>query len=313
LHLNVPEVDLGKSNKFWRLILYTLIGVVIPEYNLMAALEELLKVRRMKEIASKRNKTLTAGQAHLVLMEGLQIRTASLEDDKDNKKEIMITEENFMSALEISEVYRLLPSRQDVKDISKSDFLGRFVTIVQILWFTIQVIARHVQGETVSLLEVSTLAYISLALMSYVIYWRKPQGMSAPMKIYVHPSVDLGRIKQESHSLDVNNYIGFLYWVGSFVAFAGVHLIAWNYAFPSEVEKWLWIAASLLMFIFACILAMVGVLSSNYGGDWLFGGFLVLFILTRLCLIVQSFLVLRSSPESVYSTVNWPAYFPAVD
>jgi succinate dehydrogenase/fumarate reductase cytochrome b subunit len=312
LHLNVPETGLSKAERFGRIIAFTIIGVLVPEYNLMAALEEFVTVRRLMAIASNRGKGLTAAQAHLILMEGLQVRTASLENEKESEKKILITSSNFMTAIEISEVNRLLPTKEDIKDRSKADFLGRFVTIVQILWFLVQVIARHVQGETVSLLEVSTLAYISLALISYGIYWRKPQGMSAPIRVYVNPSVDLNQIQDEYHNLDVSGLMGFLYWAVSFAAFAGVHLLAWDYAFPSETEKWLWRVASLLMFVFACILAWVGVASSDISVNPLFWGSLILFVVTRLCLIVQSFLVIRSSPKSVYSTVNWPSYFPAV-
>jgi hypothetical protein len=144
-----------------------------------------------------------------------------------------------------------------------------------------------------------------------MIYWRKPRGLQAPIQVLVSPLVNPSSIKDEHCDLAVRTYLLVFWWVASFAVFSGVHLFAWDYQFPSDPEKWLWRVASLLLFLFACVMAVVFHFQDDRRGR--LRGLLAVtsYMLLRLCLIIQAFLVFRSSPVSVYRTVNWTSYIPA--
>ena len=110
---------------------------------------------------------------------------------------------------------------------------------------------------------------------------------------------------------------GTLTILGIGMAFSALHLSAWNWTFPSTVEKYLWRSAALLataaVVPTAILLPFLGtgrktwqryvVLGFNYP---LVG----LYLLCRSILMVQIFLCFRATPEDVYETVNWTSFLP---
>ena len=107
--------------------------------------------------------------------------------------------------------------------------------------------------------------------------------------------------------------------------FTAVHIAAWNYEFPTPVEGLLW-----------RILTTGGILLGPWAfientrlssGDWwrskgkrwawcyivyeaLWGLFSMLYLLSRLYVMAESFIAFRHAPSSVYQQVNWSAYVP---
>ncbi|KAI9796758.1 MAG: hypothetical protein M1833_005998 [Piccolia ochrophora] len=122
-------------------------------------------------------------------------------------------------------------------------------------------------------------------------------------------------------------------WIG----YSCVHISAWNFSFPSYVELILWRVASLAMigsmFIFwitsnrksyllvaylwptkrkrmqeisnerANVSALQIVMGAISG---------VIYLLARLCLIVQVFLCLRKTPTGAFNTVEWGNFLPHI-
>ncbi len=113
-------------------------------------------------------------------------------------------------------------------------------------------------------------------------------------------------------------------------AYAGVHMSAWNYKFPSLLECWLWrssciavLAAGWVWVIFEVAL----VVEDRFRFLPLFGrlchflrfGALTLLVVTltagvfgRVFIVVESFVSLRSVPIGVYATVPWANYIPHI-
>ena len=76
----------------------------------------------------------------------------------------------------------LLPDieKEDILDKSKSDGLSKCLACVQATWMIVEVIGRRKEGLQVTLLEINTLAHVFCALITYVIWWHKPQLVKKP-------------------------------------------------------------------------------------------------------------------------------------
>lgn len=67
---------------------------------------------------------------------------------------------------------------------SKSDALSKGVAILQLAWFVLQLVARWIQNLPTTLLEIDTLAVVSLACISYCLWWNKPKDVRRPYRVY---------------------------------------------------------------------------------------------------------------------------------
>ena len=117
-----------------------------------------------------------------------------------------------------------------------------------------------------------------------------------------------------------------LAFAASGAAFSAIHIIAWDFHFPSRAEMVIWRVSSVTATgLCLCIYVMVQ-LRIRIDGQVIGGGkptrghawtdmstfFLLvpinLYPLVRLLLIVQIFLCFRSMPDTVYDTVDWTRY-----
>jgi hypothetical protein len=67
---------------------------------------------------------------------------------------------------------------------SKSDALSKGIAILQLAWFVLQLVARYIQNLPTTLLEIDTLAVVSLACISYCLWWNKPKDVRRPYLVY---------------------------------------------------------------------------------------------------------------------------------
>ncbi|CAG8586541.1 unnamed protein product [Penicillium salamii] len=158
-----------------------------------------------------------------------------------------------------------------INDKSKSDNLMRLIAILQIIWLCIQVIARAVGGLAVSQLEISTVAFAFCAIIMYALCWDKPKNVEIPIIIF-EPSdggaqariitdseecakgrrrrlfqrmEDAATKFDDSGTMQKIRLTLYDAMMLSGVLFGGVHVIAWNFAFPTHVELILWRVATL--------------------------------------------------------------------
>ena len=71
----------------------------------------------------------------------------------------------------------------EIDDRSKGDALSKGIALLQITWFIIQLIARRVQGLTITGLELTTAALAGLNSVMYVFWWNKPKDVRCPVVI----------------------------------------------------------------------------------------------------------------------------------
>jgi hypothetical protein len=109
--------------------------------------------------------------------------------------------------------------------------------------------------------------------------------------------------------------------------FGGIHCIAWSFQFPSHTEQLLWCIASLsitcLPMVAVFWLPMVELVDEEKMPHWLFTlsalpniiiviGSPILYVLSRVALLVIALMSLRSLPPGAYETVHWTTFIPHV-
>ncbi|KAF2103358.1 hypothetical protein NA57DRAFT_52882 [Rhizodiscina lignyota] len=184
LHLDVPSRS-DKWHLIRRKIKWVAIGVLVPELIAWIAFDQWLYARRTWKLMRQYSwSTATMLDAHFLAMQGISVRTNSGTVQRTINKEMV---EQFVK---IEEYRKAFPPVELIRDKSKTDFLGKLMTCLQILWFLIQVLSRKLQGHDVSLIDVSNVSYVLLALLSFGFWAEKPNDISQPIEVDLPNSVD---------------------------------------------------------------------------------------------------------------------------
>ncbi|KAF2500876.1 hypothetical protein BU16DRAFT_602968 [Lophium mytilinum] len=224
-------------------------------------------------------------------------------------------------------------SEEEILDKSKASWAVKVISYFQISWFVAQTVGRSVQNLLVSPLEWFTLAIVICTLVSYLLWWKKPLDVDTPIIIKYDENVSSMVEKfnlQDDQDIEelISSRQGNLqlysmfhldrvcFMVAMSLAFAACHLLAWNWAFPSLAEKWMWRLASIGCALFPTIFGLLQFLHAHMDDikekiaerlDYFIGPF---YVLCRLYLLVEIFACLRSMPPGVYTNVRWTEYLP---
>ena len=243
---------------------------------------------------------------------------------------------------------RLPPiTEDDINDKSKSDTFAKAIAVGQILWNTVQIIARAIQRLPVSQLELAILAFSACAVIIYVLNWKKPKGPQIPhiVRRYngVVPDAVLSclRIKLneaivwEPDPIDVikkrlssspipndNGAIGddwsrFVGFVGASTVFGALHVVAWNFAFPTRIEQIIWRATSIYITSAVPLMSISFLLTHSTSFyvlfpalyDWIELLLVVSYIPARLFLLVEIFRTMFFLPPETFIS-TWSANIP---
>lgn len=79
---------------------------------------------------------------------------------------------------------------EDILDKSKGDWVAKTIAIVQMLWFSAQIIARYVKGWAVTELEILTFSTIVMTVGMYYSWWDKPLDVRRQTKVYLKVAED---------------------------------------------------------------------------------------------------------------------------
>jgi len=299
LHLDAPRRS-GKWYSFGRTVGYTFLGIMAPEAICYNAIEDYYRMRSIRQQARDEGLALSSLQAHFIGMKGIILHQTPKKNEPVQKT--ILTKRNFLIAITTPEIRARLPSDEEIEARSKSNLLTKCLTVSQILWFTTQATARHFQHKDVSLLEVSILAYICLAIITYAFYLRKPQDVTWPFIIEVNEEVELSSDTCSKMTAWLHNIV----LLSVFGIFSGIHCFAWNYAFPSGPEQWGYRVCAII--VFAAGFIFNG--SLEFDANWVITMAVVVYLIARTFLMVEAFLAFRSAPLSIYETINWSLYFP---
>ncbi|KAI0057724.1 hypothetical protein BV25DRAFT_1830794 [Artomyces pyxidatus] len=253
----------------------------------------------------------------------------------------------------------VLPTDDEIRGWSQADTLSKLIAIIQTLWFVVQCIARRVEGLPIAQLEIMTLAYTTIAIVMYMCWWYKPLNVSSPVRVAAKRLPDpvpvehrlpflfaleiimgtadrLVDMRQEAYvppfytggvsggppinSADV--FSGGIAVIAAMV-FGAVHCAAWNYVFPSTVERRIWrvgaaiiVAAPGAMAIAAFLAVSMhsrGGVVRRVGDISLAAVFTIcgpLYVAARLLLLVLSFTTLRALPPGAFQAEQWTLKIP---
>lgn len=92
--------------------------------------------------------------------------------------------------------------KSDIKDRDKSDPFSKLFTLLQTTWVTVNIIARRAYDLPISPLELSTVAYVTCALVTYLAWWNKPKDVDT--SIVHHLPYDRDSDEMPSHLRNAN-------------------------------------------------------------------------------------------------------------
>jgi hypothetical protein len=222
---------------------------------------------------------------------------------------------------------------EEINDKSKSDSFARAISVCQIAWTTVQIIARAIQHVAISQLEVAVVGFSVCAIVIYGLNWQKPKRVEVPYTLLQYRKV----IPEQAWTVLVTRPRPFhfmFYGAGVFIGkvFGVKKLLlrvfglntnrrsglpisnaAWNFTFPSRAEQIVWWATSLwctcLFFIIGLLLLALQRVTDN---DALVEfPLLVLYTLARLFLMVEIFRSLCFLPPDAY-VATWASNIPHI-
>ncbi|KAF8660447.1 hypothetical protein AX16_001627 [Volvariella volvacea WC 439] len=427
IHHNIPDQEHSWAKVTWLKLRTTLYALIAPEAVIMWAIRQRVMAGRIARENKHRGWTITHG--FFVQMGGLMQRKS------DSTYEVLYYDWSVARA-SIPHI-----PVEEIMDHGKGDLLAKAVVVVQTTWFVAQCIARHVQGLTLTEIELVTLAFATLNVITYGLWWSKPLNIGYPiyfdengvrvdgplapasqpegnadgsqaqakesregisglkgawrktilgalkgiwkgMKEYAtgwgkaFQNIWVGAAKSWQDSLQRRGVVKTIWKkaiaapfsavFGSIVdmmdeqgldnrptsvhpfcaapmppenralaalcgstigiVFGAIHLIAWNFQFPTIIELWLWRSCSLVLTIIPLNLAVGFAFDIVYEGlgikilEYVAGTFLYptmflgvpLYFAARIVLLFLAFFTLRDLPDSAYQNVRWTEFLPHI-
>ena len=77
-----------------------------------------------------------------------------------------------------------VPTKEEIEDKGKSDWLAKSLVLLQTSWFVMQCIARAIEHLPITHLEIVTLAYAAMNFVIYIFWWNKPLNINRPVRVF---------------------------------------------------------------------------------------------------------------------------------
>ncbi|EXJ73804.1 uncharacterized protein A1O5_03566 [Cladophialophora psammophila CBS 110553] len=221
----------------------------------------------------------------------------------------------------------------EIDGVSRMDIFQKVIATTQLIWFALQFIGRAIKGMEFALPEVTTLGFITYAIVILFFWWKKPSGVSTRTKIRC-PSIsdqDIDRVlvvtkgKKQSQKLELHlpqtdfgddGLSCFLLWLSLclIASVGGWHLAAWNYSLPTTVGSILWRVSSVSVGVVVIALCFPSFWNEpeSWLSDWTLNLLILAYVIARMFLIVETVISLRSAPAGIYERVRWSDFVPHV-
>ncbi|KAL7945796.1 hypothetical protein V8C42DRAFT_321593 [Trichoderma barbatum] len=249
---------------------------------------------------------------------------------------------------------------EEIQDKSKGDTFVKMIALGQIVWSVVQIIVRATKRLVVTPLEVAVVAFAVCAVIMYGLYWEKPQRVGVTQTIQLSESfpwengaIAKGVLKELETAQRISRLFGRSRLPGAPISFdntkrgtgdaavagmigaslfGGIHVVAWNFAFPTNVELIFWRCASIYTAAAPLGILLISQLissiddafekgeESKYFPTWImdFAGtvmlisflfVLFLYVIARLFIIVEMFRTLCFLPPGSYVS-TWTSNIP---
>jgi hypothetical protein len=161
----------------------------------------------------------------------------------------------------------------ELLDRSKSDVFVKVIALSQIFWAAVQIVIRTARNLVISQLELAVIAFATCAIVIYGIYWSKPKNVGTVTTILQFEGLITERIlklinghgkiaymrgyllleaclsgdddgfpiandaEEPYHNSSSGRYFATI--LGAMI-FGGIHVGAWNFIFPTNIELIFW-------------------------------------------------------------------------
>ncbi|GJJ06815.1 hypothetical protein Clacol_001011 [Clathrus columnatus] len=251
---------------------------------------------------------------------------------------------------------------KDIRDKNKQDSLAKTFALAQTTWFVVQCIVRRAQHLPLTEIELMTCAYATLNAAIYFFWWHKPFRADCPIMILSDIPCEELRKEHTSEITELNvwdittwakflvggvydnynfcrrlqvptfysgcmgeNLWNFIMEIITAAVFGGIHLLAWNYEFPTRVELWLWRVSALIIVgippIAFFFLLVLSIKEDSHASRWSFVSItryflsiiVLLYIIARLIILVLAVVSLRKLPVETLYDVDWLKLIPHIE
>lgn len=271
----------------------------------------------------------------------------------------ILTAAQLIEARRIGLLSRLPDLTEDeISDRNKGGLFVKLLALLQVSWMVIQLIARMKYGLTSTPLEIMTLSFAACAFVTYLLLLNRPQDVNTSVyidaarppavhdmrAIYKHRPPEF--MVNSIHLPSVPNNALHLVWprpryeqrrtilwlvssiAGGSAIFGGIHLLAWNFAFPTIVERTLWRISSLITLTGPAVMPIIEQqirwvgraifkspsTASEVMFPWLVGFYalsMLVLVLARLFVMTEALRSLYYLPSDAYLT-TWATYMPHI-
>jgi hypothetical protein len=181
---------------------------------------------------------------------------------------------------------------KEIDDKNKSNAMVFLGAVVPLTYTALQLGARYHKDLPSTLLEIETLAFVTCAVPLYFIDMKKPMDLNVPFDIpaskcatpesfqsvaakaprpmmgwkteYCSPGITNGSIHQTENGFRHSYIVMNCALISMAILFGGIHLFAWNYDFPTEIEQLLWRTAALSAMVLPILWVVVVELESHW-------------------------------------------------
>lgn len=321
---------------FAKTLVWMIITIISPEWYALIAVDNLVSAIRNKakftQLPSHCHPPRGWTLAHMFFanMGGFAIRsnTKRRAGDIDH-----LTAKSLLQLMRLQGRYiegDSLPNQEDIQDRSKSDFFAKSLIVLQVSWFIVNCIARLASGLPTTQLEMSVFGTATCSLFTYAILFEKPYSVKSVtilLSFDMPMPGDVAEIlgsDQEQRNLSgvIRNlqdpypsFTGMATVVGFAAVIGAFHIAAWDFAFPSHADMWVWQISSVVSCAMLPVaLPMLWAIESLYGSSkFAFSTmlFAALYVGTRAILAVEMIRFFFFIPPGGFGT-TWADNVPHI-
>ncbi|KAF8641289.1 hypothetical protein AX16_010068 [Volvariella volvacea WC 439] len=170
MHHNIPDQDDSWAKVMWSKFRTMLYALMAPEMVIMWAIRQWIMARKIARDNKRRGWTRTHG--FFVQMGGLVRR----ENVRGKLTYRVVCDPSDLKGIKIPSI-----PEKEIKDHGKGDLLAKALVVVQTTWFVAQCIARRVESLVLTEIELVTLAFATLNVFTYGVWWDKPLNVGYPI------------------------------------------------------------------------------------------------------------------------------------
>ena len=127
-----------------------------------------------------------------IIMGGFHLFEHSSEETGNDNRGISQEDDKPLHPLQASDLAQfdgysesfIIPTKAEIEDKGKSDWLAKSLVLLQTSWFVMQCIARAIEHLPVTHLEIVTLAYSAMNFVIYIFWWNKPLNVNRPIRVF---------------------------------------------------------------------------------------------------------------------------------